>query len=184
MPRRKLLIRLWRILLLCNLQLEVAAPAIPRSREAIRFRCASRRLPVGFRFYWPRARFADVAELADALASGASPRKRVEVQVLSSALLLPIARSGGRRFGSDFEFSHIFPKPTAVLSDPESFAQKRGLTPYRKGKPALQPQRVRGLSPFLGKADPERRRSRRFGKLNAATIPQSLHHAPSLFLPS
>jgi len=32
------------------------------------------------------------------------------------------------------------------------FAQKRGLTPYRKGKPALQPQRVRGLSPFLGKA--------------------------------
>ena len=31
-------------------------------------------------------------------------------------------------------------------------AQKRGLTPYRKGKPALQPQRVRGLSPFLGKA--------------------------------
>jgi len=32
------------------------------------------------------------------------------------------------------------------------FAQKRGLTPYRKGKPAFQPQRVRGLSPFLGQS--------------------------------
>jgi hypothetical protein len=30
---------------------------------------------------------AEVAELADALASGASPRKGVQVQVLSSALL-------------------------------------------------------------------------------------------------
>ncbi len=34
-----------------------------------------------------KSNFADVAELADALASGASPRKRVEVQVLSSAML-------------------------------------------------------------------------------------------------
>jgi len=31
--------------------------------------------------------------------------------------------------------------------------QKRGLTPYRKGKPAFQPQRVRGLSPFLGEEE-------------------------------
>ncbi len=34
---------------------------------------------------------ADVAELADALDSGSSARKGVEVQVLSSALLLKVA---------------------------------------------------------------------------------------------
>ena len=43
-------------------------------------------------------------------------------------------------------------RKSSPLSPRGSFAQKRGLTPYRKGKPALQPQRVRGLSPFLGKA--------------------------------
>ena len=32
------------------------------------------------------------------------------------------------------------------------FAQKRGLTPYRRHKPVLEPPRVRGLSPFLCKA--------------------------------
>ena len=38
------------------------------------------------KFIWSRKRiYADMAELADALASGASPRKGVEVQVLLSA---------------------------------------------------------------------------------------------------
>ena len=43
---------------------------------------------------------AEVAELADALASGASSRKGVKVRVLSSAPSLAIARSGQRGGGS------------------------------------------------------------------------------------
>ena len=38
-------------------------------------------------YNWNEPSFADVAELADALDSGSSGRKVVEVQVLSSALL-------------------------------------------------------------------------------------------------
>ncbi len=38
-----------------------------------------------FQFLGPGFKIADVAELADALASGASARKGVEVRVLSSA---------------------------------------------------------------------------------------------------
>lgn len=50
-------------------------------------------------------KYADVAELVDALASGASVRKDVEVQVLSSVPFQsknPNRRLSGRFFGSHF----------------------------------------------------------------------------------
>jgi len=53
-----------------------------------------------------------------------------------------------------------------------SFAQKRGLTPYRKGKLAFQPQRVRGLSPFLGKAPAMTRSAPRANTTQRRDVPR------------
>jgi len=50
----------------------------------------------------------------------------------------------------------VIPGPNASLFPPlspcGSFAQKRGLTPYRKGKPALQPQMGQGSVPVFGQS--------------------------------